>query len=92
LGSIFLLDAGSPVPAIEQTAATLAMHAAAMKPSFLEIADLDEKTKSTTVEEAQAKAIANMKEGMPEKARQNVLKGVEAKALQQLYRRDVLLE
>jgi len=52
LGSIFLLDAGSMTPALQQTAATLAMHAAAMKPSVTTVADLDEKTTTQTVEEA----------------------------------------
>jgi hypothetical protein len=33
-----------------------------------------------------------LKEGMPEKAKQNVLQGVTKKALEKLYKRDVLMD
>lgn len=75
-----------------QIAQNLAMHAAAMKPSYTSIDELPQESIDQAVEEAKDLALQNAKEGMPEKAKENMMKGVEKKAKQKLIKAEVLLE
>ena len=77
---------------VNDVARTMAIHSAAMKPGYLNIEDVDEKTISDTLEDAEVAAQKQLKEGMPEKVAAKVIQGVKNKALSQMHKRDVLME
>jgi len=94
IGSIFLLDCGNSahVGPVASIASTLAMHTAAMKPSYAEKSELPEDAIKQVLEEAREQAILSMKEDMPENAKEKMLTGVARKAVKKLEKRDVLME
>ena len=69
---------------VEQIAKTLAMHAAAMKPSYLSKEEIPRESIDQVVEEAQDQAKDKLSADMPDKARERALAGVAAKAVQKL--------
>lgn len=94
IGSAFLMNSGSQEAneQVQDVARTMAIHSAAMKPGYLNIENVDEKTIADTLEDAEVAAQKNLKEGMPENVATKVIEGVKKKALSQMYKRDVLME
>lgn len=94
IGSIFLLDTGdsSLNEPIASIASTLAMHAAAMKPSYITKDEIPEDAIEQALAEGKDQALLKMKEGMPEKAKEKMLQGVAQKAVRQLEKREALME
>ena len=70
----------------------MAMHAAAMKPSYMNKGEIPEDAIEQALAEGKEQALLRMKDGMPEKAKEKMLQGVAAKAVRQLEKRDVLME
>ena len=68
------------------------MHAAAMKPSYIQKGEIPPDAIVQALAEGKEQALLRMKEGMPEKAKEKMLQGVAAKAVRQLEKRDVLME
>ena len=77
---------------VEEIAQSLAMHAAAMKPSYTEVDQLPAQAIEQAIEEAKDLALQNAKPGMPDHAKEKMLKGVEAKAVKKLHKDEVLME
>ena len=71
IGSAFILDSGkeSLNEPVSQIAKNLAMHAAAMKPSFTTVDQLPQDVIDQAVTEAKDLAIQNAREDMPEQAK-----------------------
>lgn len=92
IGSIFVLESGNEKinEAVRQIAATLAMHTAAMKPSFISMDEVPEEAKLQAIEESKDLAVQNMRADMPEKAKEKMFAGIEKSAVTKLYKRDVL--
>lgn len=59
IGSIFVLESGNEKinDAVRSIAATLAMHTAAMKPSFISIEEVPEEAKQQAIEESKDLAV-----------------------------------
>ena len=77
---------------VQEIAQSLAMHTAAMKPSYTQIAELPASAIDQAIEEAKDLALQNAKPGMPDHAKEKMLKGVEAKAVKKLQKDEVLME
>jgi len=96
IGSIVMVENEDKVNSInselEVISGSLAMHAAAMKPVYLQTSDITEETKTQLKEEGLQQALLKVKEGMPEKAKEKMLAGVAEKALSKVIKRDVFMQ
>ena len=77
---------------IYEVANTLAMHTAAMKPSYLNKEEVPQSAKDQAIAEQKEQTLAKLKEGTTEQAREKAIAGAEKSAVSKLLKAEVLLE
>lgn len=75
-----------------EIANTLAMHTAAMKPSYLTKDQVPQSAKDQAIIEQKEQTIAKLKEGTTDSARDKAIAGAEKSAISKLMKAEVLLE
>lgn len=87
-------DKPSLAEQVRQVASTLAMHTAAMKPSFTVKDDVPQQMIEQAIEEGieSARQTGKIKDSMPDNAKEKALEGIKQKAISNLYSREVLMD
>jgi translation elongation factor EF-Ts len=75
-----------------QIASTLAMHTAAMKPSYLKTEEVPQSAKDQAINEQREITIGKLKEGTPEAQKEKAIAGAEKTAVAKLLKSEVLME
>ena len=75
-----------------EVAQTLAMHTAAMKPSYLTSDEVPQSAKDQAIEEQRDITLSKLKPDMHEAAKEKALAGAANSAVSKLFKSEVLLE
>lgn len=75
-----------------EVAQTLAMHTAAMKPSYLTSDQVPQSAKDQAIEEQKDITLAKLKADMPAAAKEKALAGAAKSAVSKLLKSEVLME